>query len=221
MSEAPKSRSAACLEGNGAGLVREIALAARIQDGLERLYQLDRVADVDEFVAPVAEGGRESLLVREHDDGSLELRLHVPALHPREASLDGAALDPICQIIEGVSHFVYLTERASQQRETTQLEMELQAEVDKYVVLAASLGDFTVEKSRTLRARLFERVAYLHPPDTVEGERYRVATAMASRFVRGIEEAYVPRQQFRALRTHLRRFFHLGQEGKLRYATAA
>lgn len=200
------------LEGNGAVLVREIALASRIQRGLENLYRLDRSADVDDFVAPAGEGEREGLLVRE-TEGGLELRLQLPRLGDHAGDLD-----PICQIIEGVSHFVYISDRASRDRATTQLELELQAEVDKYVVLAASIETFDALTSRRLRGRLYERVAFLHPPDTVEGERYRVANERAHRFTGRLERDFVARARFGELRDELRRFFHMSQGEKLRAA---
>jgi hypothetical protein len=204
------ARSATGLEGNGALLVREIALAGRIQRGLENLYRLDRAASVDDFVTHAGEGEREGLFVRETSDG-LELRLRLP-------KLDGGSegLDPICQIIEGVSHFVYLADRASRDRATTQLELELQAEVDKYVVLAASLESFDETTSRRLRGRLYESVSYVHGPDTVEGERYRVANDRAWRFTGRLEREFVARARYGELRDELRRFFHMSQHDKLR-----
>ncbi len=206
------TRSATGLEGNGALLVREIALASRIQRGLENLYRLDRAANVDDFVHPAGAGAREGLLVRETSDG-LELRLHLPRL-----GASGEDLDPICQIIEGVSHFVYLADRASREQATTQLELELQAEVDKYVVLAASLESFDERTSRRLRERLYESVAFIHPPDTIEGERYRVANDRARRFTGRLEREFIARARYAELRAELRRFFHMGQGDKLRAA---
>jgi len=205
------------LEGNGAGLVREIALASRIQRGLEALYRLDPAADVDAFVTPAGDGERETLFVRESEDG-LELLLRLPQLAERTVDVEGAGLDPLCQIIEGVSHFVYLADRSSQNREATQLEMELQAEVDKYVILASSLRDFDERTSRRLRERLYENIAYVHDAHTKEGERYRVANASARRFTHRLERDYVTRARFRELQGELRRFFHLGQGEKLRAA---
>lgn len=202
------------LEGNGAGLVREIALASRIQRGLENLYRLDRTVDVDAFITHAREDEREALLVRETENG-LELRLRIPRLG---CAGDGSNLDPICQIIEGVSHFVYLADRASRARETTQLELELQAEVDKYVVLAASLESFDQRSSRRLRERLYESVVFAHGPDTVEGERYRVANERAWRFTGRLEKDYVARARYAELRAELRRFFHMSQGDKLRVA---
>lgn len=198
------------LEGNGAGLVREIALASRVQHGLENLYRLDRAANIDEFVFAAEEGEREGLFVRETQDG-LELRLHLPRL-------ESSNLDPICQIIEGVSHFVYVTERAQQNRTTTQLELELQAEVDKYVVLAASIETFNVSESQRLRDRLYKRVEYTHASNTVEGERYRVANERAHRFTGRLERELVGPRRFTQLRAELRRFFHSSQSEKLRAA---
>jgi hypothetical protein len=206
------------LEGNGVGLVREIALAGRIQRGLETLYRLDRAADVDAFVTHADEGQREALLVRESEDG-LELQLRIPRLaHAPHASVDvdGASLDPLCQIIEGVSHFVYLADRASLGREATQLELELQAEVDKYVILASALRDFDVRTSRRLRERLYDDISFVHDADTVEGERYRVANGCARRFTGRLERDYVTRARFGELQGELRRFFHMGQTEKLR-----
>jgi hypothetical protein len=207
---------AARLAGNGVGLIRERALAARVQAGLERLYLLDRVADVGDYVKEAPSGQREALLLREGDDGALEVRLCLPAME------DPAGLDALCQVIEGVSHFVYVVERVRLGRESTQLELEVQAEVDKWVVLAASLGQrFDLGGSAELRRRLYERVAFRDDERTEEGERYRVANDVAHAFVRRMERRYVKGARFAEMRAELRRFFHEGQEEKLRLGRAA
>ncbi len=205
------------LEGNGAGLVRERALARAVQTALERLYQLERVADVESFVAPAAAGEREALLLRADEDGTLELSLRLPAL----SETQDADLDRLCQIIEGVSHFVYVVDRASSEREATQLELELQAEVDKYVVLAASMGPIELSASARLRGRLYEEVSFAHDADSELGERYRIANALAGKFVRRLEREYIAGRRFDELRRELRRFYRMGQEDKLRLGGAA
>jgi hypothetical protein len=207
------------LEGNGAPLVRERAVAAAVQRALERLYQLERTADVDAFVTPAAQGERETLFVREAEGGTLEMSLRLPALARREfdAAVD-ADLDPLCQIIEGVSHFVYLADRAHAARATTQLEMELQAEVDKYVVLAGVLAVNDARTSERLRTRLYEDVSFTHERDSERGERYRIANELAARFVWRLEREYLGRRRYAELHRELRAFFRLGQEGKLRRA---
>jgi hypothetical protein len=217
------------LAGNGAELVRERALAARVQGALERVYQLDRVADVADFLHGAEAGEREALLLREANDGALEMTVRLPQLGRRAAhsagassseDKDGADLDAVCQIIEGVSHFVYVVDRASTQRGATQLELELQAEVDKWVVLAASMSCFDVERSGVLRSRLYECVSFEHNVETELGERYRVANDAAHRFVRRLERDYVEQARYGEMRSELRRFFRVGQEEKLRLGRA-
>jgi hypothetical protein len=130
-------------------------------------------------------------------------------------------LDPLCQIIEGVSHFVYLALRARESREATQLELELQAEIDKYIVLAASLDPFDPPASARLRRSLYERVSFAHPADTTLGQRYRVANDLANRYTWRLERDYLAPRRFDGLRAELRRFYRMGQEDKLRVGRAA
>jgi hypothetical protein len=208
------------LAGNGAELVRERALAGAVQRALERLYQLDRVADVDAFVTSAEAGEREALFVREVG-GELELELRLPALARKEFDAGSDPdLDPLCQIIEGVSHFVYLADRACVSREATQLEMELQAEVDKYVVLASSMGGLDLRSSARLRSRLYDDVSFAHEAETELGERYRMANALAGRFVRKLERDYVAGARYPEMRACLRAFYRMGQEEKLRVGRA-
>jgi hypothetical protein len=185
------------------------------------VYRLDRVVDVGDFVQGAGEGERESVLLRESDDGALEMSVQLPRLQDDS----GASLDGLCQIIEGVSHFVYVVERARTGRVATQLELEVQAEVDKWVVLAASIDAFDARRSATLRTRLFEDFVFLHDETSEAGrelaERYRVANDVAHRFVRRLERDYVGRARFGELHAELRVFFHIGQEGKLRLGRAA
>lgn len=214
--------SESLLEGFGAGLVREAHLAGRVQCGLERLYRLDRVAPVSEYMQHARDGEREALLVREAEDGAVEIVLRVPMLGPRDIPLDDAcALDPLCQIIEGVSHFVLLTQRAHADTPTTQLELELQAEVDKYVVLTSSLSAPDASASASVRQRLFERVAYQHAPGSERGDRYRLANRMAARYTRSLEQRFLAKRRWAELQRELRQFFHASPEEKLRVADAA
>jgi hypothetical protein len=203
------------LSGNGANLIRERTMAGRVQEALERLYGVERVADVADFLDRADDGQRETLVVREEADGDVLVSLKLPELG-RQASLD-----TLCQVIEGVSHFVYVVERVRTGRTATHLELELQAEVDKWVVLAASMGTLDATSSAALRARLYERVAFVHDASTELGERYRVANDAANRFVRRLERDCVGTARFIELRTRLRDFFHVGQEEKLRLGRAA
>ena len=194
------------IRGFGVDIVKEREIACRVQSSIEQFYGIDRVADVADYVK--RGGGREQLLVREAADGAVEMLLELPAT--------AGDLDGLCQIIEGVSHFVYVATRASQDRASTALELEIQAEVDKYVVLAGDLESLDVERSSRLRERLYEGVAYLHVGEL--GERYRLANQTALRFLRRLERTHVARRRFGELRRELHAFFASGQEDKLRRA---
>jgi len=200
------------LRGFGVDIVKEREVACRVQTSIERFYELDRVADVAHFVTKSE--GRERLYVHEADDGAIEMVLELPRL-----GRDGGGLDGLCQIIEGVSHFVYVTTRASEDRGATALELEMQAEVDKWVVLAGDLESLDVGRSRALRAALFEDVAFADAEGSELGERYRVANRTALRFVRRLERAYLAERRLDGLRRELHAFFRSGQEDKLRRAT--
>ena len=180
----------------------------RLQRRLERFYHLEATPDVRGFVresSDVAE--REALLLRE-GDGELEMALVVPA---------GAANDHDgwLQLAEGVSHFVYVANRARQELPSTQLELELQAEVDKFVLLVLEQVPYDRGEAFEVHSRLFERVSYLHDAGTELGDRYRTANDLAARFVRRL---MTRRHDW----THatLRRFYRAGQAEKIRLVAA-
>jgi hypothetical protein len=160
------------------------------------------------FVRESAEAGeRESLLLRE-SEGELEMALVVPTT--AESADDGWL-----QLAEGVSHFVYVANRARQELPSTQLELELQAEVDKFLLLVLERGFPDRAEAIELHSRLFERVRFVHAAGTELGDRYRIANDLAARFVR------------RSVLRHggvdhvtLRRFYRAGQAEKLRLVAA-
>jgi hypothetical protein len=98
--------------------------------------------------------------------------------------------------------------------------MELQAEVDKYVVLASSVRALDLATSAKLRERLYECVRYDHDAASELGERYRVANDAAHGFVRRLER-YLPDRRFGPMREELRRYFRMGQSDKVRLGRAA
>ncbi|MBK8169397.1 MAG: hypothetical protein IPK60_03520 [Sandaracinaceae bacterium] len=165
---------------------------------------------------------REVLLVSEEPDGyAVGLYVDEKAVlalqHAEDAWLDGKHFDAACLATEGVSHFVYLMFRAKNDEEVTQLELELQAEVDKYATgLLAGNGIGAIRaRSQELRRMLFEQVEYIDDETTESGRRYRLATRLAARFALHLEEAYVAKGDFVALSRALRRFYRLGGQQKI------
>ncbi len=77
--------------------------------------------------------------------------------------------------------------------------------MDKYVLLAHGEGGFHPERAARVRARLFERVRYLHAGDTETGARYRMANDLAARFARRLEGIFARHRRFEPMRAALRR----------------
>jgi hypothetical protein len=205
---------------------------ARVQRGLEALYRIEGGAPVGEFVvdetvrdAVVPASGpdrrpREQLLVCE-DRGELAIALFVcPAVLANLAANDPArALGPhnfgdFLLAVEGVSHFVYATWCARADRPVSPLELELQAEVDKYVLclLLAAPG---AARSALLRRRLFGDVAYEPDLSPDEASRYRAANDNAHRYTGYLEAAFVAPGRIPDMLAELRRFYRLGLAAKL------
>jgi hypothetical protein len=201
--------------------MRGATLPARVQAQLSAYYGLDAAPAVDDFIEPCDEG-REVLLVRDLD-GEVELLLRLPrsALEPGRRP----SFDEVCQVVEGVSHFLYVAERARRELPATQLELEIQAEVDKYVLFAHGAGRAPRWRSPAaaarIRARLFERVTYLSPEGTEHGERYRLANGLAALLAGRLESTFARHGRFDQMRAMLRRFYDAGQTGKIELARAA
>ena len=193
-------------------------LAQAVQERLARFYHLDDVPPVEAFAVRAGPGGREEVLVREVDD-AVEIAVVLPdeAFGPANAPVP---VDGMCQVVEGVSHFVYLVERIRTGLPATQLELELQAEVDKFVVLGLPAIE-EEDRGRAMHARLYERVSFIHPKGTEAGERYRLANELAARLCARIGPHHPRTPTFARARAILRRFHRLGQSEKIRLASAA
>jgi hypothetical protein len=205
------------------------------QAELEAIYGV-RAPRVEEFLIDRARahatGGEpraaEVLLVRESEDG-LELGLFLAeevvlaALeadpHDRRPRLTARELLPhLACAAEGVSHFVYLATRAAAGRPVSLLELEVQAEVDKFALLVLHLWRRGLRRlSPALRRRLFERVSYHAHLAPEELERYRVANRLGGGYARWLEVRYVDVQDVEGLLRELRATYRLGGGEKLGY----
>jgi hypothetical protein len=217
-------------------LLRELqALLARINDAevghdVCDFLITDRRELARWHAASGAAGTPEALLVAEAEEG-LDVGLYLDrALLERLAAsrplarLDDDNLEDFCTALEGVSHFTCVAWSAARGRAVSLLGLEMQAEVDKYavtVLLAGSQRGGALV--RGLHARLFEHVRYREQPDAGRSRLYREANHYAARFCRGLEERFLRPRRARVLEmlTELRRFYRLGDAGKLRAIEAA
>ena len=175
------------------------------------------------FVRVDPDEPREQLLVRESADG-MDIVVVLPvasaeAVLSRDAS---AELDAYLGAVEGISHFIHLAERARTELPTTLLELELQAEVDKWLVATLLSWDQRGAPIEDLRHRLYGNVRYLPDLDAEERARYLLANEAANEYTARLEARYVRRGAVAEMLGELRRFYQQGLAGKLdRIARAA
>ena len=135
--------------------------------------------------------------------------------HDPAARLDDRNFSDFCLAVEGVSHFVYVALAAARHRPVSQLELELQAEVDKFVCCLLLLARAPERVPASLRRRLYGDVAYADDLDADERERYRTANQQASRYTAALEHRFVAREQTIALLAEVRRFYRMDLPEKL------
>lgn len=187
------------------------------QRRLEVLYALEPAPDVTQFTFLDPENQPEQVFVRQTHD-ALELRISLPANLDAEAQPQS---DDHVSLVEGVSHFLHLAERSRTRLSTSHLELELQAEVDKFVLL---WGRFTTPQPpllADLHSWLFERVRFLDEAGTVTGDRYRLANRLAGRLCGRLLERAQQAGTFVTPLSFLRRFYRCGLTEKIHLAQAA
>ena len=179
----------------------------------ERLPNTVRDSNTDEQVLVLDEG--DAAAVGLFLDPQLLERL--AAANPLEA-LHGGNLADYWTALEGVSHFICLAWNAAHDRGVSLLELELQAEIDKYVTSWWLLREqdparYPAELHRLLfeRARVDVRLA------GARCELYREANQYAARFCRRLERQLSAQLATgrRETLAELRRFYRLSRERKM------
>ena len=208
---------------------------------LGRLYDVEVEYDVTDFLvtdrrvlgAIMSDHGErlreEELLVAETPDGAgVSLYLDAGVLRRLEGadplgSLTDANLSDFCTALEGVSHFLYTAWRLACDASVSLLELETQAEVDKYAAAVFLIahqqgGPFPCQ----VHPRLFDRVEFDPRLEPEQDARYRTAHRSAARYCRRLERRFVRRGEARieALVRELRCFYRLGTAAKLSHALA-
>jgi len=209
-------------------------LLSRLQNLIGGIYDVSIAHDVYDFLVTdrrqLPQGARdgtaeEELLVAQPADGELALSLYLdPDLLQRLARED-----PLVRLhagnvadwwtaLEGVSHFLYLAWNAGHDKPVSLLELEMQAEVDKYVASYWLLREqspyhFPAE----LRRVLFARTCVAPGVAAERVPLYREASHYAEKFCRRLEHSLSRAARCRpqrhggdgAVLAELRRFYRL------------
>ena len=211
-----------------------------LQALLGRLYDVDLSYDVYDFLVTdrrsvgASTNERraldEELLLAETADGAgvalyldPEILSRLEAADPHHALTENNLAD-YCTALEGVSHFVYSTWGLERDLPVSLLELETQAEVDKYAITVFLLARQQGGESypAQVHARLFDRVNFDARLEPEQYERYRTAHRCAAHYCRRLERRFVNRGMLKieAMVRELRSFYRLRHAAKLRHALA-
>jgi len=157
-------------------------------EGFRRLYG---EREVYRTAGSVAANGAQTL-VREVGAGVMA-RIYFPDAMidrlescPPQHGLDESNVDPFAVFVEEIDHLLLLAERARMNRPVTLFEMELHANVSKYLVLSRFLagGSRGLDPGRRawLRQQLFDK-GQIRDDDEALRERYRDAAHWAVKFL--------------------------------------
>ena len=206
------------------------SLQARLQDiyEVESAYNVDNFVFSDPALAEVldsSQGARqipEKLLIREHADG-LDISLYLDRQlleilqqdnpHTRLHAGNFAAF---CTVVEGISHFVYVLWNACRDRAVTLFELELQAEVDKYVMAAAVLAEQSGGVLPVnLHQVLFDKPTYDPQLNGDEQKRYAEANRFARHYCARLHQRLIQLGDGVSITREIRRFYRLLHRDKI------
>jgi len=210
-----------------------LAVLADFQTLLSEIYRLDVAYDVDDFVITDPElagllhgDGRaveEKLLIAERE-GQAEVALYLEAgvverLSARDPlrRLDERNLADFWTALEGVSHFAYYAWNAALEKPVRLLEMELQAEVDKFVATAVLLARQGGRLPPSLHQWLFDLPRFDRNLTADELDRYRLANHYAGKYCLKLVPALAGSGLDGAMRQELQHFYRLSQPHKIRH----
>ena len=173
-------------------------LLRRLEQMLHELYALEVGYAVSDFLITdpklarcLDSGGRkvdEKLLIAEAD-GEADVALYLERelldrldRHDPLTKLDGDNLADFWAALEGVSHFTYYAWNAARDKAVSLFELELQAEVDKFVTTGMLLRDQTGREPGGLHGWLFDLPTLAAELGEHERDRYRRANRYAAKY---------------------------------------
>jgi hypothetical protein len=200
-------------------------VAVNVQRRLETLYALEPEAPVTDYLIPPSEvahlpgGGSRTLVSQEGGVVRVGVVLdeatgaHIERADPRER-LDTGNLGSFSTLTEEVSHFLYVLFRARSERPMIWFELELQAEVDKYLIALFFLSLQNEGAADGLRASSSTGTAR-GGASAESAARYHEASRLARRYCGWLESRFLRGGRLADLARETRRFWRLGQREKL------
>jgi len=207
------------------------SVLTHIQSNLEALYEVSIPHNVLDFLitdkdfaqtvsnTTIKNDVLEQLLIRPNDDcldislylqndllSRLEKNHHIYPINKNE-------LHDFWVVLEGVSHFLYLAWNAKYNRPVSQLELELQAEVDKFVSATNSSDKNNLNNMQEIWELLFSKPEYREDLQEEELQRYQKANDYASQYCLNL--ITMQNNPAISMTNELRRFYRLRQQEKI------
>ena len=210
----------------------ELQVLRKIQTQLEATYEIDIEHDIRNFtfsdrtyadaIVNTETYAPEQLIINQQDDYlNISLYLDKTILKSLKCSnpyvsLHRSNLQPFWIAVEGVSHFLYVAWRAQYDRPASQLELELQAEIDKFVCATKLL----MEQRKTINLNalwttLFRNYYLREQLSTIQIQRYLLANQYAGKYCQIIQTHLKQPTESTLLHNRLRRFYRLNQTSKI------
>ncbi|MFH0799474.1 MAG: hypothetical protein V2A66_04750 [Pseudomonadota bacterium] len=192
------------------------------------LYGRDHPIDIEHYLLMARDAGeytsigngaigREALLIRQSGD-DLEMGLFIdPSIVAALAA--GDVLDHIDELscaIEGASHFLYVSDRARRGRQASMLEIELQGEVDKFLLIHLIASSRERDIAPELFLKQFERHSFDPSLKPCDLERYETASHFAAKYCENLRKRYFNPLRLKGLTKSARDFFDRDLAAKLK-----
>ena len=212
-------------------------LIREIQRQFETIYQLPQKFPIEDFLInretlealqafehnlPITFHSKGvMLLLSEEDELTVAIYLHDQVLHNLYhynplLGLNENNIHDFCIMAEEVSHFLYTTWRADQQIQMTKLELELQAEIDKFVICTLYCATHgTHFNNLSLKELLFENFRVEHNLPEESQNRYFLASKLALHYCHFLEQQFIKKDHLPQMVREIRRFYRLGQTDKI------
>jgi hypothetical protein len=199
--------------------------------GLEVAHDVNDFLVTDRLLACALGGGAretdEELLIGE-SNGEAEVALYLAQAllerldrnNPIDA-LNHENIGDFWTAFEGVSHFTYFVFKAADDQQVTLLELELQAEVDKFIATSHLLRSQAGRVPAGLHQWLFELPSFAASLSENELERYSQANRYAARLCLTLARHVGQRGWSEDIRRRLRRFYRLPWQEKIGFIEAA
>lgn len=207
-----------------------------LQQRLEQIYAIRTTFAVEAFVTtnrelihaiennPAARYLPEKLLIKTTADG-IDVSLYLDkTIVEQLAACDVATndiedhMETFCTAVEGISHFVYLIWRVQQGYTVSLLELELQAEVDKYIMAAAILAQhYQGRIPQHLHAQLFDDCYFDPQLNGTELQRYQQANLLARSYCWELHTTLMRLGDSYSVTREIRRFYRLWHTQKVRH----